>query len=543
MREKKVKLKDISKSADDPLISIAAEDLMPLPSPLNQREAEPPWTPLSENQRKSYECSLDGVSALGLAKPKNREDEDKLVERFLSGLKKLLSQNDNWPFWQPLFQSLGSCVRCQTCNEACPIYISSGRQEIYRPTFRAEVLRRLIHKCINKRGNILSKLTGDDIELNWPTIARLAELAYRCTLCRRCAQTCPLGSDNGLITRELRKLYSQEMGIAPKEVHAAGSVQQLKVGASTGISPQAFENMVEFMEDEIEERTGKQVKVPVDREGADILLIHNSGEFMSWIENPVAFAILFEAAGLSWTLSSEIYGYEATNYGTWYDDIQFARIALKQVEVARRLKVKKIVMGECGHAHKGLIVIADRILVDEMNFPRESFLPLLEDLVCNGKLKLDPGKNDFPVTLHDPCNIVRLMGIVQPQRRILRKICPQFMEMDPHGVENYCCGGGSGFAIMDSTNFKDWRKNISSRMKLKQIVETFQGVMDIGIKKYVCAPCSNCKGAIRDILNEHGLPEKYGIRYGGLVELVANAMVDLEKPFIEWARQVERNKN
>ena len=531
---KKIRLKDISIHTDDPLILLTANDLMPLPSPLDQEEERAPYPPLSENQKKSFECSLDGVSALTLPKPKSKEEEDQLVERFLRGLGKLLSQNDNWTFWQPLVQSLGSCVRCQTCNDSCPIYISSGKQEIYRPTFRAEVLRRLINKYIRKRGNTLSKLTGDDIELNWPTIARLAELAYRCTLCRRCAQSCPLGSDNGLITRELRKLFSQEMGIAPKELHDVGTVQQLKVGASTGISPQAFENMVEFMEEEIEEKTGRQIKVPVDREGADILLIHNSGEFMSWIENPVAFAIIFEAAGLSWTLSSEIYGYEATNYGTWYDDIQFARIALKQIDVAKKLKVKKIVMGECGHAHKGLIVIADRILVDDMNFPRESFLPLLADLVCNNRLKLDPGKNDFLVTLHDPCNVVRLMGIVEPQRKILKKICPQFREMEPHGVENYCCGGGSGFAIMSSMNFKDWRENISSRMKLKQILETFQDVMDPGIKKYVCAPCSNCKGAIRDLLNGNELTEKYSIRYGGLVDLVVNAMVDMKKPFIEW---------
>jgi len=533
-RKRIVKLRDISRRADEPLLSISAEDLMSLPSPLDQPGNKPPIAALSENQRKSYEWALDGVSALALPKPKNKEEEDKLVGRFLSGLRKLLSQNDNWGFWQPLVQSLGSCVRCQTCNEACPIYISSGKQEIYRPTFRAEVLRRLINKYIKKRGHALSKLTGDDIELNWSTIARLAELAYRCTLCRRCAQTCPLGSDNGLITRELRKLFSQEMGIAPRELHDAGTVQQLKVGASTGISPQAFENMVEFMEDEVEERTGHRIKVPVDKEGADILLIHNSGEFMSWIENPVAFAILFEAAGLNWTLSSEIYGYEATNYGTWYDDIQFARIALKQVEVARKLGVKKIVMGECGHAHKGLVVIADRILVDDLNIPRESFLPLLEDLVCNDKLKLDPEKNDFPVTLHDPCNVVRLMGIVQPQRRILRKICPQFREMSPHGSENYCCGGGSGFAIMSATNFKDWRENISSRMKLKQILDIFQDVLEPSIKKYVCAPCSNCKGAIRDLLKGNGLTEKCRIGYGGLVDLVVNAMVEVEKPFIEW---------
>ncbi|MFB3885716.1 MAG: (Fe-S)-binding protein [Thermodesulfobacteriota bacterium] len=532
--KKEIRLRDISLRTDQSLITVTGADLMPLPPPLDKGEKRGPYSPLSGDQKKKYECSLDGVSALALPKPQSKEEEERLVGRFLKGVEKLLSPDDNWLFWQPLTQSLDGCVRCQNCSDACPVYVSSGKQEIYRPTFKSEIFRRIVKKYIKKQGKLLSKLTGDDIELNWATVSRLAELAYRCSLCRRCAQHCPLGSDNGLIARELRKLFSQEMGIAPKELHGSGTVQHLRIGTSTGISSGAFQGMVQFMEDEIDETWGKRIKIPVDREGADILLIHNSGEFMSWIENPVAFAIIFEAAGLSWTLSSEIYGYEATNYGTWYDDVQFARIAIKQVEVARRLKVKKMVMGECGHAHKGLIVVADRILVEEMNFPRESFLPLLEGLVAAGRLKLDPRKNNFPVTLHDPCNFVRLMGIVEPQRRILRKICPQFREMEPHGVENYCCGGGSGFAIMNSMNFKEWRENISSRMKLKQILESFQEVLDPGIKKYVCAPCSNCKGAIRDVLASRDLWETHGIYYGGLVELVANAMADLKKPLIEW---------
>ena len=527
-------MQDVSHRDEEPLVTIRAEDLMPLPPPLDSVETKPPYAPLSEEQKKKFEHGLDGVSALSLPKPGSKQEEDQLVGQFLRGLEKLLSRNDNWTFWQPLMQSLEGCVRCQTCSDACPVYVSSGNQEIYRPTHKSEILRRIINKYIKKRGAILSRLTGGDIQLNWPTVARLAELAYRCSLCRRCAQRCPLGSDNGLIGRELRKLFSQEMGIAPKELHDSGTVQHLKVGASTGVSSAAFEGMVEFMEDEIEERWGRRIKLPVDKEGADLLLIHNSGEFMSWIENPVAFAMIFEAAGLSWTLSSEIYGYEATNYGTWYDDVQFSRIAIKQAEVAKRLKVKKMVMGECGHAHKGLIVVADRVLVGDLNIPRESFLPLLEDLVCNGKVKLNPEQNNFPVTLHDPCNVVRLMGIIEPQRRIVEKICPQFREMEPHGLENYCCGGGSGFAIMNSLNFKEWKENISSRMKLKQILETFGDVLDPGIKKYVCAPCSNCKGAIRDILSRHELWERHSIYYGGLVELVANAMVDLRKPFIEW---------
>jgi Fe-S oxidoreductase len=533
-KRKKVRLQDISLRTEEPLVTVTPNDLMPLPPPLDKINTKPPYPMLSETKRKEVECSLDGVSAVSLPRPKNKQEEDQLVERFLKGLQKLLSRNDNWLFWQPLIQSLESCVRCQTCSDACPVYVSSGRQEIYRPTYKSEVLRRIINKYIKKRGKVISKLTGDDIELNWPVVARLAELAYRCSLCRRCAQHCPLGSDNGLIGRELRKLFSQEMGIAPKELHQSGTVQQLRVGSSTGMNPKALGDVIRFLEEDIEDRTGKKLKIPVDKEGVDILLIHNTGEFLSWPENIEAFAILLDAAGIDWTLSGEIYGYEATNYGTWYDDVQFARIAIKQVEVARKLKVKKIVMGECGHAHKGLIIIADRLLVDDLNFPRESFLPLLEHLVCNSELKLDPEKNKFPVTLHDPCNFVRLMGIVEPQRRILRKICPQFMEMEPHGLENYCCGGGSGFAIIDSMNFKEWRENISSRMKLKQILEAFTNVLDPGIKKYVCAPCSNCKGAIRDILASNNLCETHSIYYGGLVELVANAMTDLKKPFIDW---------
>ena len=252
------------------------------------------------------------------------------------------------------------------------------------------------------------------------------------------------------------------------------------------------------------------------------------------MENPEAFAIIFDAAGLNWTLSTELAGYEATNYGVWYDDIQFARIALKQSEVARKLGVKKIVIGECGHAHKALAIIADRIFTDETYIPRESCMPVLEDIVFNGKLKLDPKRNDFPIALHDPCNMVRLMGIVEPQRRILRKICPQFREMEPHGVNNYCCGGGSGFAIMNSMNFPDWKVSISSRMKFKQILETFQDVISPDIKKYLCAPCSNCKGQFRDLLAYYNTWEKCGILYGGLVELIVNAMVDIKKPFIEW---------
>jgi Fe-S oxidoreductase len=425
------------------------------------------------------------------------------------------------------------CAKCQTCADSCHIFEASGHNELYRPTFRSEIVRRLYFKCV-KHGGLLSAWQHGDIEVNWPLVARLAELAYRCNLCRRCAQTCPIGADNGLVAHELRKLFSMEMGIAPKEIHDNGSMLQLKVGSSTGMNAAAVKDNIAFIDEDISEKTGMHVETPWDVEGADVLLIHNAGEIMAWPENPGAFALILNAAGISWTMSSELAAYDSINYGLWYDDAQFARVALLHAQAARNLKVKRIVLGECGHAHKALCVIADRILSGDLNTPRQSSLTLLRDIVMSGKLDLDPARNDFPVTLHDPCNEVRLMGVVEPQREVMRAICPRFREMEPHGVDNYCCGGGSGFAIMSGHNFQDWRFHVSGRKKLAQILTAFGDCLDPSIPKYLCAPCSNCKGQFRDMLSYYGLWEKNRILYGGLVELIVNAMRAVKPGFIDW---------
>ncbi|MCB2201102.1 (Fe-S)-binding protein [bacterium] len=526
-------IKDISKSSDQ-LAHVDLKDLPPLPPPYDDMEKLPGFKALSEEAREKFDASLDDTLVVSHPKPATPEEEERLVKGFFSGLEKLFTKENNWTFLEPLTMSMEHCAKCQTCATDCPVFTMSGENEVYRPTYRAEVMRRLYFKHVKKGTKVFNSFQNGGIDGNWTTISRLMELAYRCTLCRRCAQSCPIGVDNGLITHELRKLFSMEMGISPKELHEKGTVQQLKVGSSTGMNPVAIKDNVDFIDEDMTDRTGIKVETKWDVEGADILLIHNAGEFLAWPENPGAFALMLEAAGVSWTLSSDLVAYDGVNYGLFYDDAQLARVAARHLEVAKKLKVKKIVMGECGHEHKALGVIADRVFNNSI--PRESAMTLMEEIVFSGKLSLDPSKNDFPVTLHDPCNITRAMGIVEPQRRVLRHIAPQFREMEPHGTRNYCCGGGSGFAIMSGHNFADWRMHISGRMKMKQILEAF-GDTDLysdEVKKYICAPCSNCKGQIRDLLDFYGAKTTSGIYYGGLVELIVNAMTDLSEPFLDW---------
>ncbi|TEB16036.1 succinate dehydrogenase/fumarate reductase iron-sulfur subunit [Pelotomaculum sp. FP] len=527
------KPRNLGRPSSEQLASL--KDLMPLPPPYANSSAAPAPGSIKEAWKDKYCASLDGAIANDrLTRPKTEDEKRDLLGKFLSGLDKLFSRDTNSGYLLPFTLSFEYCTKCTTCSEACHVFLGSGREEIYRPIFRSEALRQLYYKY-KKGGSLLAQFLGGGCDIDAETVLRLGELAYRCNLCRRCAQYCPMGLDNGLLAREIRVIFSQEMGIAPTLLHEKGSVLQLKTGSSTGLNSAAFFDLIEFMEEDILERTGKRYRIPVDKKGADILLIHNAGEYLSWPDGPAAFAILFEEAGLNWTLHSGLAGYDCTNYGIWYDDVQSRKVAVAQRKAAKELGVRRIVIGECGHASRASLLISDRMLAGEDNIPRESCFPILRDIVQKGSIKFDPARNNFPVTLHDPCNLVKSMGIVKPQRDIVKALCPQFREMTPHGVENYCCGGGGGFAVMRSMNFPEWRYRVASRMKFKQILEAFQDkVQEPLTPKYVCTPCSNCKGAIRDLLDYYQASTKYNIRYGGLVELIVNAMSMFKKPYLDF---------
>ena len=83
---------------------------------------------------------------------RSREEEEQLVARFLSGLDKLFDKENNWTFLEPLLLTMEHCTGCQTCAESCHIFEASGRNELYRPTFRTEILRRLYFKHVKGGG-------------------------------------------------------------------------------------------------------------------------------------------------------------------------------------------------------------------------------------------------------------------------------------------------------------------------------------------------------------------------------------------------------
>jgi len=86
---------------------------------------------------------------------------------------------------------------------------------------------------------------------------------------------------------------------------------------------------------------------------------------------------------------------------------------------------------------------------------------------------------------------------------------------------------------MSGNNFTDRGAAVNGCKKLKQVLDAFSDQPRQDAKQYLTHRVPTPKLQFRDILEHHNAREKPGITYGGLVELIVNAMVGIKEPFIK----------
>lgn len=441
------------------------------------------------------------------------QPEKSKEKEFLEAMGSFLEEDNNQTFLKPYLHNLDLCVKCGTCAETCPVYLASGRKEIYNPVYRSEMLRKIYKRYFTTTGKIFRGLAGAK-EVNNEDLNALAEASWRCSICRRCAVACPVALDNGLMTREIRKIFDA-IGIAPDELREEGTWNQVKYGNATKTPTEAFKDMVEFIQEDIEDEKGISVDIPLDKKNADYLVMNNAGDYIAFMETIMGIVEIMDAAGVDWTLNTPDSGVnDVVNYGLFYSDKEFLDVANAHVETLKELNPKNVVIGECGHAYDSY-VFYNKVFPD-IPFNLTTIVDVVDDFIQSGKIKVDPNKNPEPVTFHDSCKWGRAAGYYEKPRRILESVCKDFREMYPNRELNHCCGGGSGFAIMDKDNFYDFRMETYGKIKAEQVRNANA--------KVVATACANCKGQWREIINYHKLNEE-GVRFSGLSELVANAIV------------------
>jgi len=420
------------------------------------------------------------------------------VQKALEILKKQLNQ--------PLKTALEVCARCGICAEACHYYVAEPKVE-HVPAYRAEQLRKIYRKKHNFFGKYVSWLV-DAEELDDEKFNKLVEMAFsECTLCRRCTFNCPLGVDTPLVMRTIRAMATAT-GKAP-EILVMLADSAIAKGENPEIFKEMFLQQISQLEKELQELTGNpEAKIPVEKKGARVLYVGLAGA-----HTIIPPAIIFNEVGEDWTLSI----YEAANYGVFLGDVERAKkIAKRIIDEAKRLKVQEVVVAECGHACAALVWDAPNWFAEKFPFRIRSVVEVVAEYIQKGKLTLDPKANSEPVTYHDSCNLARTGGIFREPRIILKAVVKDFREMNPNGIENYCCGGGGGLVALPEYYEKRMR---AGKPKAEQIKRTGA--------KIVAAACENCKLQLGDLNNYYNL----GVEVKGLVDLVANAILYRKKAY------------
>jgi Fe-S oxidoreductase len=381
-------------------------------------------------------------------------------------------------------------AKCNRCAAACQLY-QSTKEDRDIPCHRSELLFRIYRRYFTKTGALQARLWGRGFTLTDEYLDEMAESFYRCTACRRCKLTCPMGIDHGLVTHFGRWLLA-EVEIIPKALRVSVREQLEGVGNTSAIPVPALVDTCEFLEEEFEDLYAARVKFPIDLEESEFVFFPAVSDYLLEADTLMGNAAVMRLSGGSWTIGTG--NYDGINYGLFYSDRMMERIVNNVVSEVHRLKADKVLVGECGHATRSAWFIPTFCGPDAPEVV--NCLQYTHAQLKSGRLPLKPGvKIEDRVTYHDPCNIARNGRITEEPREILKAICSDYVEMTPNRTENYCCGGGGGTVSIDE--IRAFRTGPLGKRKAAQIRETGA--------TYVVAPCANCKKQLREVCEDNDL--------------------------------------
>jgi Fe-S oxidoreductase len=404
---------------------------------------------------------------------------------------------------------LETCVHCGLCSEGCHTYLSRDKDPDFAPVAK---VKETLWVMVKRKGKVSPEF-----------IKKCARIAFtECGACRRCSMYCPFGIDIAYMIMIVRRICNL-LGVVPQFLqdttnsHAATSNQMW-------VQPDDWiDTLIWQEEDAADELPG--VRIPLDREGAEIMYSVIGPEPKILAQLIANMAIIMKVAGMDWTMPS-LDGWDNSNMAMYSGDFEvMGRVERAHWERAMQLKVKRVVMGECGHAYRGAVYDGPKWL--GWKRPPITMVHAVEfyyELLKSGRIKIDH-KISEPTTVQDPCNIVRGRGLQHKLRYIMNELCEDFRDVDPRFEHNYCCAAGGG-VINCGPPWKLSRMK-SIRVKAEQFAATGAHI--------IVTPCHNCHSGIEDIIGHY----KLGMHVSFISELLIKTM-DMgkqDKDSVEQAAQ------
>jgi [DsrC]-trisulfide reductase subunit K len=479
----------------------------------------------------SYSAGSKSLQYLGLPNPRvwHPTDPDwKLPANWkqiiLDGMRERLAKYRSFRLFMDV------CVRCGACADKCHFYLGSGDPK-NMPVLRAELLRSIYRRYFTVAGRLFGRLAGAR-DLTEDVLKELYYYFYQCTECRRCSVFCPFGIDTAevtIIARELLNLVGLNINWVMEPV-----ANCFRTGNHLGIQPHGFKDSLEFAADEASDITGLHIEAPINRKGAEILFVTPSADYFAspHYYGLLGYLMLFHEIGLDYTWSA--YAAEGGNFGLFASHELMKRLNAKIYAEAKRLGVKWILGGECGHMWRVINQYMDT-LTGPADFLEVPVSPITgtrfenarstkmvhiceftSDLIKNHKLKLDRSRNNhWRVTFHDSCNPSRGMGLLEEPRYIIKETCNHFFEMPENTIreQTFCCGSGAGLG--NDENIEMRLRGAFPRANAVRYVRDRYGV------NLLTCICAIDKATLPTAM-QYWAP---GIEVGAVHELVGNALV------------------
>jgi Fe-S oxidoreductase len=411
-----------------------------------------------------------------------KEKREKLLDLFRSKLDR------------PMRYYLDVCTRCGLCKDACFAYASVPKPE-YTPVWRAEVVRKIYKRYFRLSGRLFPFL-GESKEMDDETMEQLNQAAYTCTGCRRCMVYCPFGIDTQAI-QGIAKLLLIGNESEP-EVLSMLADASIEKGKSLDLYKESFIQGIRNLEKEVIAKwKGESDQIiPLDVEGANLLYVALAGA-----HSIIPTASILNAAREKWTLSF----FEAVNFGAFVGDPRKTQLIAKRIiDEAIRLKVREVVICECGTAFRVM-----KHLVGKQPFEVTHIAEVMARYLKEGRIRVERDRIKEAITYHDPCQSARNGGVIEEPRYILQQLTSKFIEMTPNKEYCLCCGGGGGLVALDNEEFREK----TGKAKVNQIKETGATV--------VATACENCHTQL-GFLNER---YRLGVSVEFLTNMVANSLV------------------
>ncbi len=411
---------------------------------------------------------------------------------------------------------LDSCVKCGACTDKCHYYLGTADPK-NMPVARQDLFRSVYRRYFTFAGKFFPKLVGAK-DLDEDMLDDWYNYFHQCSQCRRCAVYCPSGIDTAEISMAAREVMNV-IGVGQKYSNQIlGKVK--KIGNNLGMPEPALRDTLMDLEEEIKEDTGIDIKLPIDIKNSEVLMVSPSADFFAepHIDGLIGYAKVFHESGVSWTLSS--YASEAANFGIFIGNYDVMKQgALRIRKAALDLNVKRVVVGECGHAWRVAYSFWNTLsgigsgAVDkysmqlqkqlDSNYPQpQHIIEFTFDLIQNNQLSFDKSKNDHRVvTFHDSCNVARgsNMGNIKNgqfilPREVIKAACNHFVDMSKNTIESstFCCGGGGGLLTDDLIDLRI--KGAKPRMHALKKSEQESGVNTLA------AICAICKSQFSKVL-------------------------------------------